>query len=71
MDRATPSPEKIAELIKRGEELGAVQIKSDGCLTFDYLLSTMKLCGEYTFLHTQDGLNQFKAERRAALAKND
>jgi hypothetical protein len=47
-ERATPKPEVMEELLKRGKELGNPQYKQDGTMTFDYFLGTMKLATEFS-----------------------
>ena len=61
MQAATPSKEKVEELIKRGMAIGPAQVKSDGTMTFDYFMATLKLSIEYTILHTQKVLEELTA----------
>lgn len=70
-EKATPSPDTIKELIKRGEDIGAPQYKSDGTMTFDYFLASMKVAVEYTVRHTHAGLETFQVSRREALKRGD
>lgn len=70
-DKASPSKEVVAEILKRGQDLGAPQYKQDGTMTFDYFLATMKLALEYTIKHTQSGLEEHSKARRASLKENN
>ena len=71
MQAATPSKEAIEELIKRGLALGAPQVKSDGTLTFDYFVQTMKLTIEYTIKHTYTAIEDLTKQRRNAIKDNN
>jgi len=64
---ATPEEAVMRELMGRGHALGQVQMKSDGCLTFDYFMQTMKIVIEYTIKHTHQGLLEIQTQRRKAL----
>ena len=44
------------EMIKEGRVLGKPQFKSDGTMTFDYFLDTMKIVVKYTINQTRQGL---------------
>jgi len=70
-DKASPSQETVAEILKRGQDLGTPQYKQDGTMAFDYFLDTMKLALEYTIKHTQGGLEEHSMARRACLKEKN
>lgn len=47
-------------MIKEGKDLGAVEYKSDGTMTFQFFLDSMKIINAYTFRQTRQGLLDYQ-----------
>lgn len=67
---ATPK-ETVEKMIKEAKDLGEPQYKSDGTMTFDYFLDTMRIINRYTFEQTRAGLAEYQEKRRTALKEKN
>jgi len=57
-------------MIEEGKELGDPVYNQDGTMSFDFFLATTKIVYKHHYNFTKDKVNQFKIDRRAAIAAN-